>query len=149
MIDTQRDTAFYQAAIGAGLITGLRSLSGPAAVSAALADRIDLAAQLAPALSLLAAGEMLADKLPFMPARTAPPVLAGRVLLGALAGGALAGAYGRNLLLGAAIAGAAAALSSYVGLALRRAASQRLGLPDPLVALAEDALVLAAGRALG
>lgn len=147
-MNTESQTTFLPAVVGAGLIAGLRSLSAPAAVSAALAEEYALAAQVAPALRVLAAGELVADKLPFMPARTAPVALAGRVLLGALAGAALAAAYRRSLLLGALIAGAAAIPSSYAGLALRSAAVERLGLPDPLVALVEDAVVVAAGRAL-
>lgn len=147
-MDTQRQDSYYPAVLGAGLIAGLRSFSAPAAVSSALAGQADLAAQAAPLLQLLAAGEMFADKLPFMPDRTSPPVLASRALIGGAAGAAVAAAYGRNLLLGAALAGSAAVLSSYVGLAMRRAATDRLGLPDQIVALAEDALVVSAGRAL-
>jgi len=147
-MEPDRQETFYLAALGAGTIAGLRSLSAPAAVSAALAERAPLAAQAAPVLQLLAAGETLADKLPFMPDRTSTPVLAGRVLIGAAAGAAVAAAYGRNLLVGAAVAAAAAAVSSYVGLGVRRFATDRLGLPDTLVALAEDAAVVTAGRAL-
>lgn len=147
-MNTKRQATFLPAVLGAGLIAGLRSLSAPAAVSTALTEQHALAAQLAPALRVLAGGEMLIDKMPFMPARTAPVALAGRVLLGALAGMALAAAYRRSLLAGALLAGGTAILSSYAGLALRSTATQRLGIPDPLVALAEDAIVVAAGRAL-
>lgn len=145
-MDMQR--GYLPAVLGAGLIAGLRSLSAPAAVSAALTDEFAIAAEVTPALRALAAGEMLADKLPFMPSRTAPLPLAGRALFGALAGMALAAAYRRNLLAGALLAGGAAIASSYAGLALRSSASRRLGVPDQLVALVEDAVVVAAGRAL-
>lgn len=148
-MNTQRQETFFPAVLGAGLIAGLRSVSAPAAVSNALTEEYALAAQLAPALRLLAAGEMLADKLPLMPKRTAPLPLFGRALLGAVAGAAVAFAYRRHLLVGALLAGGAAILSSYLGLALRSSAAKRLGLPDLLVALTEDALVVAAGRALG
>ncbi len=147
-MSTESRVTFLPAVLCAGLIAGLRSMSAPAAVSAALSHEHALAARAAPALRALAAGEMLADKLPFMPVRTAPVALAGRVLLGALSGAALAAAYRRSLLVGALLAGATAIPSSYAGLALRSAAVQRLGLPDPLVALLEDALVVAAGHAL-
>lgn len=147
-MDTKRQETFLPAVLGAGLIAGLRSVSAPAAVSAALTEEFALAAQLAPVLRVMAGGEMLIDKMPFMPARTAPVALAGRALLGAVAGVALAAAYRRSLLAGALLAGGTAILSSYIGLALRSSAVERLGLPDPLVALAEDALVVAAGRAL-
>jgi uncharacterized membrane protein len=140
--------AFLLAVSGVGLIAGLRSVSAPAAVSAALSGENVFAARLAPILRLLALGEMVADKLPFMPPRTAPFVLAGRALLGAGAGAALAAARRRSWLAGALLAGLAAVASSYAGLALRSAAAERLGLPDQLVALAEDAVVVTAGRAL-
>lgn len=147
-MNTDLQATFLPAVLCAGLIAGLRSMSAPAAVSAALADEYALAARAAPALRALAAGEMVADKLPFMPARTSPVALAGRVSLGAIAGAAVAVACGRSPLLGALLAGAAAIPSSYAGMALRTAAVERLGLPDTIVALAEDAAVVAAGRAL-
>ncbi|HMQ32595.1 MAG TPA: hypothetical protein PKD53_17820 [Chloroflexaceae bacterium] len=147
-METWRQETFYPSVVAAGLLAGLRSFSAPAAVSSALAGQAELAAQVAPALRLLAAGEMVADKLPFMPDRTSPPILASRVLLGAGAGVVVALAYGRSWVAAAAIAGAAAAAGSYAGLALRRALGERLGLPDQLVALAEDAAVIGVGRAL-
>ncbi len=147
-METWRQETFYPAVLAAGLLAGLRSLSAPAAVSSALATRAELAARAAPALRLLAAGEMVADKLPFMPDRTSPPILAGRALIGAAAGVVVASAYGRSRALGAVLAAAAAVAGSFGGLALRRTLGERLGLPDPLVALAEDAAVIGVGRAL-
>lgn len=138
----------FPAVLGAGLIAGLRSFSAPAAVSVALAERYVLAAQLTPTLQVLAVGEMLADKLPIMPARTAPPALAGRAMTGALSGAALADAAGRSRITGALLAGAVAIASSYAALALRSALGQRLAVPDPLIALVEDAVVIVAGRTL-
>jgi uncharacterized membrane protein len=144
----ERNSWIFPAVLGAGLIAGLRSFAAPAAVSAALAERYVLAARLAPALQALAAGEVLADKLPVMPARTTPPALLGRALTGAMSGAALANAGGRSRITGALLAGAAAIASSYAALALRSALGQRLALPDPLVALVEDAIVIVAGRTL-
>jgi uncharacterized membrane protein len=138
----------FPAVLCTGLIAGLRSFSAPAAVSLALAERYPRAAQLAPALQMLAAGEMLADKLPGMPARTTPPVLAGRALTGAISGAALADAAGRSRITGALLAGTVAIASSYAALALRSMLVQRLAVPDPLVALVEDAVVIVAGRTL-
>lgn len=148
-MQTDQQDTFYGAVLGAGLIAGLRSFSAPAAVSSALAEQTELAAQAAPFLRLLALGEMFADKLPFAPDRTKPPLFAARVLIGAGAGVAVAAAYKRNLVLGALLAAAAAAFGTYAGFTLRKLATDRLGLPDTLVALVEDAAVIAAGRALG
>lgn len=138
----------FPSVLGAGLIAGLRSFSAPAAVSGALAEHYALAARLTPALQALAVGEMLADKLPIMPARTTPPALAGRALSGALSGAVLADAAGHSRISGALLAGTAAIASSYAALAVRSALGQRLALPDPLVALVEDAVVIIAGRTL-
>jgi uncharacterized membrane protein len=144
----ERHSWIFPAVLGAGLIAGLRSFSAPAAVSAALAEQDVLAARLTPTLQVLAAGEMLADKLPIMPARTTPLALSGRVLTGAISGAALADAAGRSWITGALLAGAAAIASSYAALALRSELGQRLAVPDPLVALLEDAVVIVAGRTL-
>lgn len=146
---------YYALVAAAGLIAGLRSASAPATVSTAL-ERGDwpegddplvaLATRLAPALRAMALGEMAADKLPSMPSRTAPPILAGRLLLGASSGVLLARAAGRNPLTAALLAGLMAVLSAFVGLRLRLLLSERLRMP--LVAgLVEDAVVVSAARA--
>jgi len=86
--------------------------------------------------SVFAAGELVADKLPFTPARTRVGPLIGRLLIGAGVGylmaekpGALVGALG-------AFAG------TFGGFQARRALTGGLGLPDLLVALVEDAVAI-------
>ena len=75
-------------------------------------------------LRLFEIGEMFVDKLPVAPSRTSPPPLLGR----AAVGGAL---------------GAVSALmGAYVGERLRLLGAERLGIPDPIVALLEDGVVL-------
>ena len=120
--------------------TGLRSSAAPAFLSrAASCGRLSLPGRplllrrlgdprVAALLAAALAGEMVADKLPFVPDRTSPPALAGRMLSGALAGAAVAAA------------------SAHAGYRLRGYAAGR-GLPDLPVALAEDAAVLACGAA--
>ena len=103
-----------------GFVTGLRSLTPPAAVAWA-ADLgwlhfagTKLAFIESPAalvvLTLLALVELIADKLPNTPARTAPPGLIARIVVGCLSGLALARSAGGNLLV-AAIVGIVGALS--------------------------------------
>src|SRR5690606_2486359 len=104
-----------------------------------------LAARVLPALAL---GELVADKLPFVPARTDPPALLGRVGSGALCGAAVAGWRGEPTA-GAALAGTLGALgSTFLFYHLRKAAGEATGVPDPAIALAEDAAALTAASRL-
>ena len=83
-----------------------------------------------------AAGELVIDKLPFVPPRIEPPQLAGRMGAGALAGHRVAGPQG-------AAAGAVAALgSAFATYHARRMLAERLPVPDPVLGAAEDALAL-------
>jgi uncharacterized membrane protein len=146
---------FYGLVAAAGLLAGLRSVSAPATVSTALARGdwargddalVALAARFAPAIRALALGEMAADKLPGIPSRTAPPILAGRLLMGAGSGLLLARAAGRNPLMAALLAGLMAIVSSFIGLRLRTLLSERLRLPV-VAGLVEDAVVVGAASA--
>ena len=94
-------------------------------------------------LALAAAGELLADKTPLVPARTRAMPLLGRALCGAIAGGSAAAvqpgeparAPAPDVLLAGALGAVAGTLAGYH---LRRLATRRLGLPDLAVALLED-----------
>ena len=96
-------------AFGIGLVTGLRSMTGPALVCwAAHLGWLNLEdARLAfmestvatYGFSALALGELVADKLPFIPNRTSPGPLFGRVVLGALSGAAICVAAGHSAVL--------------------------------------------------
>ncbi len=134
-------TQRYLRATGIGLVTGLRSLTGPAATS------IRSGGAPALVLPLLALGELVADKLPGIPARTAPPALAMRVLAGGWAGRRLVGKAGDGRI-GFALGALGAFGGAHLGLRLRRAAGHATGLPDPLIALAEDAVAVSAGLLL-
>ncbi len=83
-----------------------------------------------------AAGEMTADKLPFVPPRSDPPALAGRAVAASLAGREIAGAAGA----GAAAAGSLA--STYASQRLRSMIGAKTGIPDPALGVAEDALAV-------
>jgi uncharacterized membrane protein len=98
---------------------------------------------------LAAVGELVADKLPATPSRVEGGALVGRVVSGALAGATLAsatGARGGRLVLPVLAGGAGAWAGSWGGYLARRAAVERTGLPDPVVAIGED--LLAGGLAL-
>ena len=138
-----------------GCVTGLRSLTAPAVVCwGAHLGWIHLAGtRLAflghPATSivitLLAIGELVADKLPRTPARTSPLGLIARIVLGGLCGVALATSFGGSLL-PATLAGIIGALAgTFAGYNVRRALVTRAHLPDLAIAAAEDLVAIAGG----
>ena len=90
--------------------------------------------------TLLAIGELLADKLPFIPRRTMVGPLVVRVVSGALCCAAWAWWFPSVLMGG--IGGIASAFAGYY---FRRWLTVCRGLPDLPVALAEDAVAIAAG----
>ncbi|MGH9310283.1 MAG: DUF4126 domain-containing protein, partial [Vicinamibacterales bacterium] len=79
-----KDAIVIAGALGA--VSGSRSMLAPALVA-----RAHHASPAAPILALLAGGEMMADKMPFIPSRTDALPLAGRIVSGALAGAAVCG----------------------------------------------------------
>jgi uncharacterized membrane protein len=141
-----------------GAASGLRSLAGPSQLSRELAGEHRRRARRGPVgafladprtyrtLQAAAAGEMVADKLPVIPARTEFGPLLGRAVLGALAGGMVARLGGRSPLLGAVLGGAGAVLGANAGYQARRALTRRADLPDLPVALCEDFLAVALAR---
>jgi uncharacterized membrane protein len=142
-------------ALGLGAISGLRSLSGPAFVSRA-ASRGDLdldgtvfaffgSQRIFKALVLMELGELVGDKLPATPSRTSLPPLLGRAASGALVGATVFVSEGRRATTGAALGSTAAIAGAFAGERLRALAVEKTGLPDPVVALAEDAAVLLIG----
>ena len=80
--------------------------------------------------------------------RTEPPPLLGRIAMGALSGAIVAAWRGGPATGAALVGGIAAAASTYLAYQLRKAAGQATGVPDPLLGLAEDALVIVAGSRL-
>jgi uncharacterized membrane protein len=146
----------YLRAAGLGAIAGLRSFSAPALLSHQISrsNKQEGVASLlgsptvAAVLGVLAGGEIVADKLPWMPNRTDPPALIARAGSGAFVGATICRAKGRSAVTGALIGAAAAIAATFAGFHLRRAAVRDLGLPDTIVALVEDAVVVGAGTSL-
>ena len=147
----------YMQVLGVGALSGMRSMAGPVRVSEYLSrHRSDPSISVnwlsSPLVSLafkvMAAGEMGADKLSFTPSRITALPLAGRFFFGAAAGAALSEAKGGRRITGALLGGASAVTAAFMTYHVRRALTRTLGFPDPLVALAEDALVVTGGRRL-
>ena len=98
-------------ALGIGIVAGLRSLTAPAVVAwGAHLGWLNLhgsplafmgSTTAVAIFSLLAIGELIADKLPMIPKRTAPAPLIARVATGGLCGACLCAAVGKSLLAGA------------------------------------------------
>ena len=145
--------------MGFATLAGMRSMSAPAFLSHYLSrqphaglDGSSLRFMQKPAtatiLKAVAAGEMVADKMPFMPNRIAPEVMLGRLVSGALVGAAWYRSRHGSALGGGLLGGLVAAASTIVSYALRTGISEKSGVPVALVGVGEDALVLAGGAAL-
>jgi uncharacterized membrane protein len=134
-----------------GLFTGLRSLT-PTAVTAWAAHLgwLKIPSHLswigtttaAILFTLLALVELVTDKLPKTPRRTAPPGLIARILLGALSGACVASAGGEGSALGAVLGIVGALAGTYGGYQARTRLVKALGTPDFVIALLEDLVTI-------
>ena len=150
---------YFQAAV-LGAVSGMRSMGGAALASDHLSHSGPNALANAPLLrwlgtpraalvfKFLAAGEIVADKLPMTPSRLAPGPLFGRLLFGGLSGAAICAADGKRAEAGAVVGALSAVASAYAFYHLRQWADQKTGLPDPVIAVAEDALAYGGGWAV-
>src|ERR1700747_89371 len=140
-----------------GVVAGLRSLTAPAVVAwAAFLGWINLHATWASwmaklitaiVISVLAVGELVNDKLPKTPARTAPPIFATRIIMGGFAGAVIGAAWHWTFTaLGAGVIGAA--LGPLGGYHARKALVAAIGGRDLPIALLEDAIAILGGFAI-
>ena len=139
-------------ALGIGFVAGLRSMTAPALVSwAAHLQWIHLqgtplafmGSPIAVGIFTLAAiGELVADKLPKTPARTAPGPLIGRIVMGALCGACLYAAAAATPLTGALIGAIGAVIGTFAGYHIRHALVTKAGVKDIFVALTEDVITI-------
>src|ERR1044072_2004372 len=134
-----------------GLFAGLRSLTPPAAVAWAvhlgwlrLARPLALIGSL-PAviiLSLLAVTEIILDKLPNTPNRTAPPGLIGRIVTGGLTGACVSLGGGKSALVGAGLGVLGGIVGCFGGYHARAWLVKSLRQPDFNIALIEDLVAI-------
>lgn len=117
-----------------GSITGMRSMSGPAVVVAPYGGIVRGMA------SLMAAGEMAADKTEAVGNRTDALPLSGRAVIGGVLGGLTARDSRESMLLGAMVGASAAIIAAHVANRLRLRFSSTVA-----SGLVEDAIVLGAG----
>ena len=135
-----------------GVVTGLRCMTAPAAVSwaarwgwlhvesTALAF---LGFSITPYIFTVAAiGELINDKLPKTPSRKAPASFAVRILVGAMCGAAI-GAAG-NLAIGGVLGALGGVAGTLGGYEFRRRLVKAIGGNDLPIALLEDAIAIGA-----
>jgi uncharacterized membrane protein len=143
-------------ALGIGIVAGLRSLTAPAVVAwGAHLGWLNLhgsplafmgSTTVVAVFSLLAIGELIADKLPMIPKRTAPAPLTARIITGGLCGACLCAAAGKSLLAGTLLGGIGCIVGALVGYNIRRRLVNTFHINDLVVAVCED--VVAVGLAL-
>ncbi len=135
-----------------GVFTGLRSLTPAAATAWAahlgwlkLERPLSLIGSLPAVIvfTLLAVGELVADKLPKTPSRTSPLGLIARIVMGGLAGACIATAGGQGALPGALLGAAGGVVGCFGGYQARTRIVKALGKPDIYVALIEDIVAIA------
>jgi uncharacterized membrane protein len=143
-----------------GLVTGMRSMTAMA-VLCWFAYRGDLslddtwaswAAKLTTAIifTVLALGEVVADKLPKTPNRIAPGPLLVRVVMGGLVGSIVAAGLNGSEFEGIILGVGGALIGAFGGFLVRREIVSRLDCKDWQVALAEDVTaILCAVLAMG
>ena len=139
-----------------GVVAGLRSLTAPAVVAwGGFLGWIDLHGTWASwmaniiaaiVLTVLAVGELVNDKLPKTPPRTAPPIFAVRIITGGLAGAVLgAWPHWTFTALGGGVIGAV--LGTFGGYQARKRLASVAGKDLP-IALLEDAVAILGGFAI-
>ena len=140
-----------------GVVAGLRSLTAPAVVAwAAFLGWINLNATWASwmaniiaviAFTVLAVGEVITDKLPKTPARTAVPSFTARIIMGGFSGAVIGAAWHWTFTaLGAGVIGAV--LGTLGGYHARKGLVAAIRGRDLPIALLEDAIAIMGGFAI-
>ena len=135
-----------------GFFAGLRSLTAPA-VTAWAAHlgwlRLDRPLALIGStvsvwiLTVIALGELVADKLPQTPSRTAPPGLIARIVTGGLSGACIAFAGGQGAFIGALLGALGGVIGCFGGYQVRTRLVKALNTRDIYVAIVEDVVAIA------
>ena len=127
--------------VALGAMSGMRSMSGPAVLALDAREQTTLTR----AVPVLAVGEMIADKMPFMGDRIEPLPLAGRAFMGAVVGVLIAREEDASLVLGGFLGAATAVIVAHLAYRARLYAHDRLGASAGFI---EDGVVVSMGAAL-
>ncbi len=152
-------TNTYIKAICIGVVAGMRTMSAPAFTSNYLVGQNSStlanspfssigSPRVANVLKVAAVCEILADQLPGIGARISPGPLVARALSGAVCGAALCTVEGKRAEVGALAGGLSAIGSAYAFYHLRRKLGETGNIPDAVLGLAEDAIVVGSGFVL-
>jgi uncharacterized membrane protein len=138
-----------------GIVTGLRSLTGPAVTSwaahlgwlSSMGTPMHFMSSIITVtiFTLLAVVELVADQLPSTPARTAPVGLSARVVMGGLCGATVGVAGGASIAIGVVIGVLGAIAGAYGGYQVRTRSVKALGVPDVVIAVMEDIVAVGGG----
>lgn len=148
-------TFVFVLAFAIGIVSGMRSLTGPAVAAwAAHRNWLNLAGSRLAFMgssaaiiifTVLAVVELIADKLPRTPSRTAPPGLIARFVCGALSGACVGVSAGQAPTMGAILGAAGGLAGAFAGYQWRTGLVKALKVPDIVIALLEDAIAIGAG----
>jgi uncharacterized membrane protein len=138
-----------------GIVDGLRSSTAPAVVAwAAHRNWLNLhdsslsftgSTVAVGVFTILALAELIADKLPSTPKRTASRGLISRIALGGLSGAAVAAAGLQSIPLGAGFGAAGGLVGAFGGYEVRTRLVRALKVPDFFIACSEDAIAIGGG----
>lgn len=118
--------------VALGALTGMRSMAGLTTLAAAHRGVAR------PLMAVAAVGEMVADKTTMIGDRTDPLPLAGRAIMGSIAGALVARERGHHMLAGGLLGATAAVVATHLAYHLRT----RLPLSGTAAGLVEDCLVV-------
>src|SRR5438874_10597576 len=93
-------------------------------------------------LSLLAIGELMADKMPKTPSRTSLVPLLARILMGGLCGASLCASANQSLLIGALLGGMVFFFKQKTAYEIRRRLVSKLNAKDIFIAIPEDLIAI-------
>ena len=134
-----------------GFFAGLRSLAAPAIIAWAvhlgllrLERPLSLIGSVPSVVifTVLAIGELVVDKLPKAPNRTAALGLVARIVTGGLSGACVSVGFGQGALPGAVLGAAGGIVGCFAGFHARTRLAQALGSRDIYAALLEDLLAV-------
>jgi len=138
--------------VGIGVVAGLRSLMAPAAIAWAAhlgwlhlqGTSLGFMGSKAAVVifSLLAIGELVGDKLPRVPKRTAVAPLLARIVTGGLSAACLCASANQSLGIGAGLGAVGAVIGALGGYNVRKDLVNQLKLPDLIIALLEDLIAI-------
>ena len=140
------ETYFRASALGA--VAGLRAFTAPALLGYFASNREDISSasrKFSVVLDLLAAGEIVGDKLPSAPNRTAVLGLIARIVSGAAVGGFVCARGRKSVSAGIAIGAVSSVAAAYAGQHIRQTIAEESGIPTGVLGAVEDAIAIGIG----